>query len=296
MGWFYSGLVTGILMPLTFIYSIWVKEKLTPLYNLTRQEILSMLRLSLPLIPHHYASYFLNYSDRVLLSLFNVSNTQVGLYNLGYSVSGNFRLFSNSIDKVLGPLFHKNLTVGGDINIIKTSVFFLALLYLFIGFLGGIWMKEILGLLIRNDELISAYSIAIVILFSFTTRPLYNGAQSFLFYEERTSKLWRVTFMFGMLNIVLNIIFIPFYGINAAAVNTFICIAGSNYGIFLLKDYQETSKLNFFPIRWLVVTLVVFTISWFLKDAPGLIKSIATIVAMVTALCFVVFIGKSRTE
>lgn len=296
MGWFYSGLVTGVLMPLTFIYPIWISEKLMPLYTVSRKEIMGMLKLSLPIIPHHYANYFLNYSDRVLLSLFHVPSTQMGLYNLGYSVAGNFRLFSNSIDKVLGPLFHRNLTSGGNLKIIKDSVFALAFLYLFIGFLGGLWMKEFFGLLIRNDELISAYSVAIIILFSFTTRPLYNGAQSFLFFEEKTSKLWRVTFMFGMLNIVLNVVFIPIYGINAAALNTFICIAGSNYGVFLLRDYKETTKLNFFPLRWLAATLVVFAASWFLKDVSGLVKSAATILALLIALSFVMLVRKSRAS
>jgi len=294
MGWFYSGVITGVISPLTYVYPIWVKEKLGPLYNFTRQEILEMLKVSLPILPHHYANYFLNYSDRVLLSILHIPSAQVGIYNLGYSVSGNFRLFSNAIDKVIGPLFHKNLTAASDINVIRRTVFGLAFLYILIGFLGGVWMKEFFMLLIRNNELTSAYSVAIIILFSFTTRPLHNGAQSFLFFEERTSKLWRVTFMFGMLNVVLNIIFIPIYGIGAAAVNTFICIAGSNYGVFLLKDYQQTTRIDFYPIRWMVATIVVFFVSWFLKDAVLVVKSLATVIALAIVAASILMLRKKR--
>ncbi len=39
-------------------------------------------------------------------------------------------------------------------------------------------------------------------------------------------------FVSGILNVLLNIFFIPYFGVMAAAVNTFICIAGANYGIF----------------------------------------------------------------
>lgn len=295
-GWFYSGLITGILLPLSYVHPIWSREKILPRYRISWPELKEMLRVSLPIIPHHYATYFLNYSDRVLLNLFHIPMNQVGIYNLGYSVSGNFRLVTTSVDKVLGPTFHRLLTSGNDFTSIKPITFSLASGYLLIGFVGSIWMKEAFALLIRNDTLTSAYTIAIIILFSFVTRPLYNGAQSFLFFEERTSKLWRVTFMFGMLNIMLNVIFIPLYGINAAAVNTFICIAGSNYGIFLLKDYKETSKLNFFPLRWLAATLVVFAVSWFLKDASWLIKSAATALAVMCALSFVMRVRKSSAS
>ncbi|HEU5292558.1 MAG TPA: oligosaccharide flippase family protein, partial [Cyclobacteriaceae bacterium] len=174
-GWFYSGVITGILLPLTYLYAIWVKEKLTPIYRFKGQEVNEMLKISLPLLPHHYANYFLNYSDRILLSIFHTPTPQIGIYNLGYSVSGNFRLFSNSIDKVIGPMFHKNLIASGDVRIIKKIVFALATLYIMIGFLGGLWMKEFFFFFIRNEELSSAYTVAIVVLFSFATRPLYNG-------------------------------------------------------------------------------------------------------------------------
>lgn len=294
MGWFYSGLVTGIALPLSYLYPIWIKEKLRPLYNFTRHELTAMLKVALPILPHQYANYFLNYSDRVLLSMLQVPSTQVGIYNLGYSVAGNFRLFTNSIDKVIGPLFHKNLIASGDVSLIKKTVVNLTVLYLLIGFIGGVWMKEAFELLIRKEELSSAYSIAIIILYSFSTRSLYNGAQSFLFFEERTSKLWRVTFMFGMANIVLNIIFIPLYGINAAAVNTFICIAGSNYGIFLLKDYKETTKMNLYPWPWLIITVLVFSISWFLKDSSLYVKLLATLVSVASAGGFVVMYRKKK--
>lgn len=293
MGWFYSGLITGIAIPLSYLYPIWIKEKLTPMYNLKYVEVVSMLKVSLPILPHHYASYFLNYSDRVLLSLFGVSNYQVGIYNLGYSVSGNFRFFSNSVDRVIGPLFHKSLSSNGNDEVIRPTVFSLAIFYILIGFLGGIWMKELFSILIRNTELRPAYSIAIIILFSFATRPLYNGAQSLLFFEEKTKSVWYVTFMFGVLNVLLNIIFIPIFGIPAAAVNTFICIAGSNYGIFLLKDYKQVSRFEFYPIRWLFITIIVFSVSWYFKDAFLLVKFMVTLTAVVAAV-FSIFLLRKR--
>jgi len=287
-GWFYSGLVVGIITPLSYIYPIWVKEKLYPVYIISMQELKKMLRLSLPILPHHYASYFLNQSDRVIMSMTGVPSSEIGIYNLGYSISSNFRFVTNGIDKVVGPIFHKLLlTESGPLSIKKIATL-LTVLYIFVGFVGGVWMKEVFSLLIRNDELLQGYTIAIVVLFSFATRPLYNGAQAFLFFEERTSRLWRVTFIFGLVSIVLNVILIPIYGIAAAAVNTFICIAGSNYGVFFIKDYKETARINFNPLLWFIVTIIVFSSSWLLKEATLVYKILVTLVSLGIAILSVV--------
>jgi O-antigen/teichoic acid export membrane protein len=210
-------------------------------------------------------------------------------------VSGNFRYVTTSVDKVLGPLFHRELRDSRQNGVkIKQIVNVLALAYLAIGFLGGIWMKEVFHLLIKNPELVSSYTIAIIILFSFATRPLYNGAQSFLFYNERTKNLWKVTFMSGVLNILLNVIFIPIYGITAAAVNTFICIAASHYGIFLLKDIRDLSTVDFRPVRWIVVTLVIFLVTWKLKDARILVKTSVTLGAAVASFFTYLYYKRKR--
>lgn len=298
MGWFYSGVVTGLLLPISYIYPIWIKEKIRPVYAIAWTEIRKMLSVSLPLLPHYYSNYFLNYSDRILLNLYHTPNAQVGLYNLGYSVSGNFRYVTTSIDRVIGPVFHRELRdKHQDANAIEQIVNVLAMGYLAIGFLGGLWMREVFHILIKNPGLVSSYTIAIIILFSFATRPLYNGAQSFLFYNEKTKNLWKVTFMSGVLNIVLNIIFIPMFGVMAAAVNTLVCIAASHYGVFLLKDFRELTTVDFKPIRWILVTAIVFSTAWMLRDSSVLVK-VALTVCLAMAACFfyVSFKRRKRSE
>lgn len=297
MGWFVSGFITSLLLPLSYIYPIWIKAGIIPTYKIKWQELKSMLSVSLPLLPHQYSSYFLNYSDRVLLNAFQVPTGQVGLYNLAYSVSGNFRYVTTSIDKVIGPLFHRQLSKseqGGES--IKPIVDILTAAYILIGFLGGLWMKEGFQLLIRNEELLASYSIGIIILFSFATRPLYNGAQSFLFFNEKTKNLWKVTFMSGVLNVALNIIFIPKFGIMATAVNTLICIAASHYGIFLLDDYKKSTTIDFKPLQWILITSLFFGISWVMRDSLVVWKAVATLIALAGSLFGYVFLTRKQSE
>lgn len=292
LGWFYSGLITGVLMPLSYIHPIWTREKLFPIYRISGWELKKMLKVSLPMLPHNYAHYFLNFSDRVLLNLLKVPSSQVGIYNLGYSISYNFKFFSSAVDKVIGPAFHKMLASKNESLNIRTITFMLSAGYLFIVFLGSIWMREIFQLLIRNQQLSGAYTIAIVILFSFVARPLYNGAQSFLFFEERTQRLWWVTFTSGVLNIILNFLLIPYFGIWAAAINTFICITLSHVGVFLLKDLREVNPFEFYVGRWLLIIFILFGIAWWAKDIFILYKIIITAISLVVALVYIIRIKK----
>jgi O-antigen/teichoic acid export membrane protein len=296
MGWFYSSLITGIVLPLTYIHPIITKERLTPIYRISFSELTSMLKLALPTIPHHYSHYFLNFSDRVLFSFLKVPIAQVGIYNIGHSVSYNFHFVTSSMDKVIGPLFHKILSTDREaVHQIRTTVFVLASVYLSAGFLGGIWMKEIFQLLIRNPELSGAYSIAIIILFGYVTRPLYNGAQSFLFFNEKTKKIWWVTFSAGIVNIVLNVLLIPHFGVLAAAINTFVCVGAAHYGIFLLKDLRDVNPIDFSVVIWLTITLLTFTLTWVAKDLPLIYKTALTIVDILVIGGYLFLLGRRRS-
>lgn len=295
MGWFYSGLITGVLMPLSYIHPIWTREKLLPIYRISVWELKKMLKVSLPMLPHHYAHYFLNFSDRVLLNLLKVPTAQVGIYNLGYSISYNFKFLTTSVDKVIGPAFHKMLATKKDATNIQTIVFILSAGYLAIAFLGSLWMREVFQLLIRNPELSGAYTIAIVILFSFVARPLYNGSSSFLFFEEKTQRLWWVTFSSGILNVILNLIFIPYFGIWAAAINTFVCITASHVGVFFLKDLRQVNPFNFYVAQWLTAILILFGVAWWAKDVLILYKIIITAIALLGALTYMIRINKRMT-
>lgn len=292
LGWFYSGLITGVLMPLSYIHPIWTREKLLPIYRISVWELKKMLKVSLPMLPHNYAHYFLNYSDRVILNVLKVPTAEVGIYNLGYSISYNFKFFTTAVDRVVGPAFHKILTTKHDVNNIRRIVFMLTVGYLAAAFLGSLWMREVFQMLIRNPELSSAYAIAIVILFSFVARPLYNGSTSFIFFEEKTQRLWWITFTCGILNVVLNLIFIPYFGIWAAAINTFICITASHVGVFLLKDLRLVNPFDFLVGRWLAAIFILFGIAWWVKDTLIIYKVMITGVVLLGTFAYMVRINK----
>lgn len=89
MGWFiatFMGLASQFIL---YIWPVYFRVKLYPIFNLRFRRIKCMLKTSLPLIPHNYSSYLLNASDRVVMSINNVSIDKIGLYNVAY-MWGNY--------------------------------------------------------------------------------------------------------------------------------------------------------------------------------------------------------------
>ena len=97
LGWVWSLFVTETLMFLSYIYPIWICEKLYPNFLFRRRAIKRHLRVSLPLVPHTSAFFLLDFSDRLVMINLSVSTANIGLYDFAYRFAGYARVFSESI-------------------------------------------------------------------------------------------------------------------------------------------------------------------------------------------------------
>jgi O-antigen/teichoic acid export membrane protein len=176
---------------------------------------------------------------------------------------------------------------NGDEHTARKLVFFLQGIFLMSTFLACVWMHEIFMLLIKNDALNQMYYLGIIIVMAFNYRPIYYGAVNKLFYLEKTKVLWRLTFIPGVINVFLNLIFIPFYGYEFAAISTFITFSLMGVLGYLQKDYKEHQKLNYFPIHWTLLNVSLCIVAYMLKDSSISIK--ISVTGMVSVIPIVLF-------
>ncbi|MEM6804834.1 MAG: polysaccharide biosynthesis C-terminal domain-containing protein [Bacteroidota bacterium] len=269
MGWFWSRFTGAFISFLFFFYPLYIKRKLIPIFNFKWRLIKEKLKLALPMIPHSYGSYLLHASDRVVLDLLQVNVSRIGIYNLAGNFGNYFNAFVNGSGMAADPMiaeYYKNLPRKTGFSITRDFIFLWQVLILIFSFLVCLWFKEIFSILIRNDELQEAYALAIIVIMSYNYRPLYAGFTTKLFYYEKTDKLWRISFGAGVINVLLNLAFIPFFGIEAAAISTFISFLLLGILGYYLKEYKAMEDENYFPLLWALgislCTLVVF----YLKD------------------------------
>lgn len=253
-GWFYASFIASLVGFLWMIYPVYIKQNFRPIVLLRWRFLKRTLKTSLPVLPHFYGNYLLSTSDRVVMNVIDVPITQIGRYNAA-NIFGNYAMVvATATRKAVGPMLQA-FYVKGQWSKAKSL-----LIYWQIAFLAGttllcIWLKEIVPFFIRTKGIGDLYSIAIWIVMSVNYIPMYGGANSQLYFMERTNELWKRAFVAFAVNIVLNVIFIPVYGIYSAAVNTFIAYMFLGYSSYFLKVYREHKKMELYPWAWLAITL-----------------------------------------
>ena len=266
MGWFLSNFIVAILNFLFYFYPVYFSYQLRPVIFFRKKFLRKHLRIALPTIPHNYSAYLLNTSDRVVMDNLKVNVKNIGEYNLAYMFGNYFDFVGNAVGMAVGPHYinlysKKNVAADRSVHFITQ---WLQISFLLAGFITSLWCKELFQILVSNEDLQGAYPLAVVIIMGYVYRPYYWAAVNRLQFVEKTSQLWKISFVAGMLNLALNFIFIPFYGVMAAAVTTFISLMYLGFAGHFLTAFKDQETIKYQSVRWIIIicsaTLLVFNL------------------------------------
>ena len=274
MSWFIASFATALTLFLLYLYPVYGKLKLYPIMKWRPKFIKPHLKVALPMIPHNYSSYLLNSSDRVIMDAYKINVNRIGVYNIAYQFGNYFESFGDAVGMAVGPFFSKLYTsqrpqAESDARVLT---FFLMSFFLLSTFVTSLWLKEIFSFLIRNEELKKAYGIGIIILMAYSYKPMYWSSGIKLSLNEKTGMLWRISFIAGLINVLLNIVFIPLYGIYSAAIITFISLLYMGFSGFYFKSFKKIQSVNFYPQWWMLAICVLTAVAVVLRDAHYTIK------------------------
>ena len=271
MGWFWSTFLVGVISNFSYWYPMNIQLGLKPIFNFKWKLIKRSLKISLPTVPHYYSGYLLNSSDKMVMDMVNVGTGDIGKYNVAYTIGNIVQQVGTASGLAVGPMMMEKYKKGDDIGA-RNLVFVLQILFLICTFLACIWLKEIFAFLIRNDTLASMYSLGIIIVMGYNYRPMYMGSNNKLFYTEKTKVLWRVTFVAGVINVVSNFLLIPIFGFQIAAITTFVSLMFMGYIGFYLKIFKKINSAEYYPFRWLLMTVILTGLAYFLVELQVYIK------------------------
>ncbi len=288
MGWFISSAVTTSLTGLSYMFYIYGKKSLSPIFNYKRRLIKNSLKVTLPTIPHYYSTYLLNSSDRIVMDATNVSTKEIGGYNLAYTFGTYFGSFADATGIAISPTLRRYIK-GNNEKAFRQLVFVVQVLFFILTFVVSIWIKEIFYILVQNEELRNVYPLAVPVIMAFNYKPMYMGATTHLFYFEKTTKLWKISFIAGIFNVILNFIFIPVYGVGAAAVTTFVALMYMGYSGFWFKEFKQYTNLKYYPAIWLLVNISIAVTAYCLLEVSLVVKFIITIFISILALYVLIF-------
>lgn len=277
----------SVLTFLFFLKPLWLKEKIVPVVDRNAKRVKELFRISLPVIPHTLGFMLLSSSSRIIMDIYNIPITEIGYYTNGYSMGEYITVITAALITALSPKIQELYRAGDYFNIRK--VYILSQLFTMLSvFLFALWMPDLYRLLVRNSDLQQCSSIASLICFSNIIYPLYALLSTTALIEKKTPMLLWLVFLPGILNIVLNLVFIPIYGYKAAIYSSLIAYWALLFIPLFVRFYSEFLEKVFFSKIILFVIFVIFIVllivSNYLSSLIFIYKSLITLLLSVTVI------------
>lgn len=270
------GAITSLILSLIYIrkdiYFFIMRVKKIDL-NLIKKALV----FGLPLIPVAMCSWLMTIADRYILNYF-IDVTVVGIYSLSYALVSLILSFSGIIYGVLFPYISKAWDEKNNPQVLFNALLKYTLVITLPGMVGLFVLKEQIITLVSGPKYLMGSSTIVFLLFF----PLLSAVSSIYsqisLLNGKTKLIAFVYIVSTILNIGLNILLIPFYGINGAAIATVI----SYFFLFLVFYFISRGKFswNFSFLRITRIISASFLMGFILMliNPQTAITKIATII------------------
>ncbi|MFC2062045.1 oligosaccharide flippase family protein [Elusimicrobiota bacterium] len=251
-----AALVYGKICGLLFIVIMTVPIILkNSFFKVSLKVIKEPLKYGYPQIVAGYSNRLIQSGDRYVLRMLDTIET-VGLYSFGYRIAGLVQmLLVDPLRRALRPIVLKK---EGDPEEQKKFLMHAATYYYFAGFLMALgislFARELIMLLARKEEFWASWKIVPIIVFSYIQHGFGQFIRWGLVMKNKSFHISGILIVAAVVNIGLNFLFIPLWGILGAAFATMI-----SYIIWNLLSMYYSNKfygLKFQNLRIIHITVI----------------------------------------
>lgn len=203
------------------------------------------LAFNAPLIIHYLSETLLNQTDRIMINHFDGSGN-VGVYSIAISVSTLFTIFSSALNSAFVPWTFQQIKEKGFEPIAKIGYMVLEFLALILSVMI-IFGPEIVYIL-AGKEYMGAVSLIPTLSASTFFGYMYQLFSRFELYYEK--KIYTVisTVTAAVVNILLNMWWIPKFGFHAAGYSTLLahilfCVMHYLFFLKVCRDYIDGNRI-----------------------------------------------------
>ena len=259
LSWFIASFVFAFVSYIFNFYYLFFSLKLFPKFNFDLEFLTNTLKVSLPLVPHNYSSFLLHSSDRIVLDKLNVSNEDIGNYNIAYMIVNMLDRFGDAVGFVISPIVNEFFAKYNEEAELKARNFLFAtqLFFILITSSFALLSKEIFSFFFNDIYTENISLIATIMVMGMTFRPMYWATVNKLMFYEKTNIIWKISTVSGILNVFLNLIFIPVFGFYTAVITTNLCLLILGFSGFFLKEYKKLQVVNYHEFIWLILIIIL---------------------------------------
>jgi O-antigen/teichoic acid export membrane protein len=241
------------------------------------------LAFGLPLLPFLLGTWALNVSDRIVLDGL-VSREALGLYTLGYQFGVLLNIIAMALNNAWQPFFYQNAAEGGNDALIGTFITYQVALMVLLALAVALLAPEVIRIM-AAPAYWSAATIVPWIAAGYVARYLYFFPVNSLLFKKRTGWIAGLTILAAALNIGLNLLLVPRFGIMAAAINTLIAFVVLFALVYVAGQRAFAVRYEWGRLLWLMaLALALFVLGWWLVPTGSLLLSIVLKLALVACL------------
>jgi O-antigen/teichoic acid export membrane protein len=260
IAWLIGNLANSLILALFFFIYL-KKNHIGIKLNISRAGIAHRFKTQMAIVLHNVSGYALEASDRILLALFKVPIAQIGAYNIAYNYTNYGQTVNTAMNTVFSPMYFKsirNLDSNYGYNEISRLFKFWVNLTFFMIVNMILWAEYLFQFLYRNQTLSNTFVYAFPMIISLIYRPFYVMVVDNLIVQEKTRYVSIISLSSALLNIILNIIFIPYFGIMATVYTTAIAYTSLGFlGLFVGKIRKELTNVYYKAYPLVFVLLIV---------------------------------------
>ena len=224
-----------------FIYGlINISREIT--YCVDLQVVKKTLKYSLPILPHNLSAWAMDLSDRFILNKISTLEA-LASYDLGAQVGKLINIVTLGVNQAYSPWFIEQMKTKNDNKrMLAKSAEKLSLLYVLIA-IALSWIAPELIKIIGNSSYEDSWTVVPFIAFTFSINGFYFCFSS-VFFLNKTKYLPILTISGALVNILINLSLVPFYGILGAAIARLISRI-----LFIILTLYVSQKLLYIPYR-----------------------------------------------
>lgn len=286
-----ANLITAIIF---FIYvAVTYLKKID--FRIDRPLLKQCLGYSLPLLPHMLANWSNGMIDRLLVNGLRTS-ADAGLYNLGQQYGGLINQLAIGVNSAFTPWFYEKVNDGeksrGIISKVSELVVFITTL---LAVVMTLFSKEVLDLMTSNPAYSDVWKIIPLITGAYVFQCVYFFFIQTLFLEN-TKVIFTVTVVTVVVNVVLNIIFIPAWGFYGCALACFATYFTKSVMAVIVSRIKKCNHYFNWRVQYTIAFLGLGTcmLSWVDFHLP-IVGTIAVKMVIVGAYALLIYLRYKNT-
>ncbi len=190
-------------------------------FNINFKDLKKILQYSLPLVPHLIAAIIANFSGRFFINYFD-GLEETAIFNIGFLLGSIMQIIVTSINNSWVPFFTKKALENKEEDklVFSKLITYYTLVILLIGMVLIFFSKEAI-LVLGTKAYLKGASIIPIIVISYIFNGFYFMAASGIMLVKKAVKyLPLITISATLINILLNWILVPKFGIVGSAFAT----------------------------------------------------------------------------